>query len=231
MKPVPPLAPEVLTALRQFDSPTLSNAVEHFRVRDPAEGFASMELHCQFPDRPPLVGYAVTCTADSSTPGDTRPSQLQRVWDALEASPAPAVLVIQYSGPDRMRACVAGDMIATGVQQYGGCGLVTDAAVRDRSGIRVKTKDFHVFCPGSVVSHGYPIFLDFNLPVTVCGLPIRPGDLLHGDESGLLTVPLEIAGQLAQRAQAVRDREQEYFDYLKSGDFSFAGLRQRMKGH
>jgi regulator of RNase E activity RraA len=230
--PTPPLSPDILDALRQYDSPTISNAVEHFRVRDPASGFASLELVCQFPDRqPPLLGYAVTCTADSSTPGDTRPSQLQRVWDALEASPQPAILAIQYAGPDRLRACVAGDMIATGLQQYGGRGIVTDAAVRDRTGIRQKTQDFHVFCPGSVVSHGYPIFIDFNIPVTICGLTIRPGDLLHGDESGLLTVPLEIAGQLAERAQAVRDRENEYFSYLKSPDFNVAGLRQRMKGH
>jgi regulator of RNase E activity RraA len=229
--PTPPLSPEVLEALRQYDSPTISNAVEYFRVRDPATGFASMELVCQFPDRLPMVGYAVTCTADSSTVGDTRPSQLQKVWDAIEAAPQPCILVIQYSGPDRLRACVAGDMIATSVQQYGGRGIVTDGAVRDRTGIRQKTEDFHVFCPGSVVSHGYPIFMDFNITVNVCGLTIRPGDLLHGDESGLLTVPLEIADQLAERAQAVRDRESEHFSFLKSADFNFAGLRQRMKGH
>lgn len=231
MHPLPPLAPEVLASLRQFDSPTISNAVEHFRVRDRASGFASLEIACQFPDRPPMVGYAVTCTADSSTPGDTRPAQLGRVWEMLEAAPQPAVLVIQYSGPDRLRACVAGDMIATGVQAYGGCGLVTDAAVRDRSGIRLKTRDFQVFAVGAVVSHGYPIFIDFGLPVTVGGLTVRPGDLLHGDESGLLTVPLEIAAQVPEGAQAVRAREQEYFDYLKSKGFTFAGLRQRMGGH
>jgi len=229
--PTLPLPPDVLEALRQFDSPTVSNAIEHFRVRDPVTGFASLELACQFPERGPMVGYAVTCTADSSTPGDTRPSRLQQVWEALEASPQPAILVIQYAGPDRLRACVAGDMIATGVQQYGGRGIVTDAAVRDRSGIKAKTTDFQVFCPGSVVSHGCPIFIDFNVPVTICGLPIQPGDLLHGDESGLLTVPLGVAAETPAQAQAVRARESEFFEYLKSSAFNFAGLRQRMKGH
>ncbi len=228
---IPPLKPETLEALRQFDSPTVSNAIEHFRVRDPVTGFASLELVCQFPERGPMAGYAVTCTADSSTPGDTRPSRLQQVWDALEAAPQPAILVIQYAGPDRLRACVAGDMIATAVQQYGGRGIVTDAAVRDRSWIKAKTTDFQVFCPGSVVSHGYPIFIDFNLPVTICGLRIEPGDLLHGDESGLLTVPLGVAAETPEQARAVRARESEFFEYLKSGAFNFAGLRQRMKGH
>ena len=68
------LTPEQLDALRQIDSPTVSNAIEHFGVRPRVEGFAGWELRCAFPELGTMVGYAVTCTADTTTEsrGDPR---------------------------------------------------------------------------------------------------------------------------------------------------------------
>jgi 4-hydroxy-4-methyl-2-oxoglutarate aldolase len=229
--PNTPLSPEVLEALRQFDSPTIANGIEHFQVRDNVEGYASLELRCLFPDRKPMLGYAVTCTADTSMPGDTRPGGLGRIWEALESAPRPAVLVIQHTGHDRLRSCMAGDMVCTGLQAYGAAGLVTDAGIRDLGGIRARTQDFQLFAAGFVVAHGHTAFIDVNVPVSICGLPIKPGDVLHGDDSGLVSIPLQIAGQLADAAQAVRAREKEYFDFMQSSDFNFEGLRQRLGGH
>ena len=67
------LSPKQIEALGRIDSPTVSNAIEAFGVRDPTDGYASLELRCLFPDLGPMVGYAVTCTADSTTPGGPRP--------------------------------------------------------------------------------------------------------------------------------------------------------------
>jgi 4-hydroxy-4-methyl-2-oxoglutarate aldolase len=229
--PNTPLSPEVLETLRQYDSPTIANAIEHFRVRDNVDGYASLELRCLFPERKPMLGYAVTCTADTSMPGDTRPGGLGRIWAALEAAPRPAVLVIQHTGHDRLRSCMAGDMVCTGLQAYGAAGIVTDSGIRDLGGIRARTQDFQLFAAGFVVAHGHTAFIDINVPISICGLPIKPGDLLHGDDSGLVSIPLQIAGQLAEAAQAVRDREREYFDFMQSSGFNFEGLRQRLGGH
>ena len=229
--PTPPLDPSVLEALRQYDSPTIANAIESFRVRDDVDGYASLELRCLFPERRPMVGYAVTCTADTSMPGDTRPSGLGRVWEALEAAPRPAVLVIQHTGHNRLRSCMAGDMVCTALQAYGAAGAVTDAGIRDLNGIRARTTEFQLFAAGFVVAHGHTTFIDVNVPVSIFGLPVKPGDLLHGDDSGLVSIPLGVAGQLAAAAQAVREREKEYFDFLESREFDYEGLRKRVGGH
>ncbi|HEV3485319.1 MAG TPA: hypothetical protein VG106_07925, partial [Vicinamibacterales bacterium] len=61
------LTSKQLDALRQIDSPTVSNAIEHFRVRHRVEGFAGWDLRCAFPELGSTVGYAITCTADSTT--------------------------------------------------------------------------------------------------------------------------------------------------------------------
>src|SRR4030095_6483960 len=135
------------------------------------------------------------------------------------------------AGHQRLRACFAGDMVATGLQAYGAAGLITDAGVRDLHGIRAPTTDFQLLPAGFVVAHGHTTFIDINVPVSICGLAIKPGDLLHGDDSGLVSIPIAIAGQLADAAPAVRAREKEYFDFLQSSDFNYEGLRQRLGGH
>lgn len=69
------LSPDQLEAMRRIDSPTVANAIEAFEVRDPTEGYASLELRCLFPDLPPVVGYVVTCTADSTRRVKTAPAR------------------------------------------------------------------------------------------------------------------------------------------------------------
>ena len=90
---VPPHAPELIDVLREIDSPTLSNAIEHFNIRDRSAGHADLRLKCQFPEYPPLVGYAVTCTADTTSPGESRPPDFDKVLRAVDAAAdAPRVL-------------------------------------------------------------------------------------------------------------------------------------------
>ena len=122
-------------------------------------------------------------------------------------------------------------MFCTILQQLGCIALVTDANGRDRSGIRERTPDFHVFSSGWVVSHGYPAYLDFNTTVSICGLTIAPGELLHGDESGLVSIPRDIAERVPERAREVRREEAEYFDFLQSERFSMEELRRRIVPH
>ena len=91
-----------------------------------------------------MVGYALTATADGSTPGDTRPSRIDEFVDLIAAAPKPTVLVVQHVGPDRTRACKVGDMFCTIAQRLGAVGIVTDTNARDRAGIRQRTPDFHL---------------------------------------------------------------------------------------
>ena len=225
-------SPQLVEALRQHDSATVANAIEHFEVRDPTMGYANNELICQMPEiAAPMVGYAITVTADTTTPGDTRTSRVDDLVEAIDAAPKPSVLVVQHVGHDRKRCCLFGDMFCTIASKLGCVGFVTDANGRDRSAIRQRTPDFHVFSAGWVVSHGYGVYLDFNVTVSICGLTISPGDLLHGDESGLVSVPIDIAADMVKRAETVHEEEAEYFDFLESDRFNMAELKRRIIPH
>ncbi len=229
--PHPP-DPRLIKELRRYDSATIANAIEHFEVRDPTTGYADNRLVCQMPEIPhPMVGYALTATADTTTPGDQRTSRVDDLVDLVHAAAQPCVVAVQHVGHQRGRCCLFGDMFCTILQQLDCVGLVTDANGRDRSGIRQRTPDFHVFSSGWVVSHGYPAYIDFNTTVSIRGLTIAPGDLLHGDESGLVSIPPSIAADLPRRAEGVRREEAEYFDFLQNERFSMEELRRRIVPH
>ena len=225
-----PVGPEVLEALEGFDTATVSNAIEAFNVRDRTEGYASMELRCQFPDLKPMVGYAVTCTADSTTPGPKRPSNLAQFLDAVANAPRPCVVVVQNVGPDRPRSCFVGDMVAMAYQKLGAVGIVTDGGVRDVSGIRRRAPGLQVFAPGTVVSHGNAVKLEVGVPVRVGGLAVQPGDLLHGDESGLILVPLDIAEAVVEQARRVQEAEVEFFEFLGGPSPSLDEIKMKLTG-
>jgi regulator of RNase E activity RraA len=227
----PTVSSETIEALGKIDSATVANAIEHFGVRDQTAGYASMELRCQFPENKPMVGFAVTATHDTTSAGDDRPMRLHEVLDMVQAGPNPTILAVQYTGPDRTRSCLVGDMFCSALQKLGGIGVVTDLGSRDFGGIKQRVPGFHLFCPGAVVSHGYGVYTNLDVNISICGLNIKPGDLLHGDANGVVSIPLAIAEDVVAQAQRVLEVEASYFDFLASDGYSYEGLKDRMGRH
>jgi regulator of RNase E activity RraA len=219
------LSPEQLAGLQKIDSPTVSNAIERFRVRPRLEGFASWELRCAFPELGTMVGYAVTCTADTTTESRADERGLLRLWAAIEAAPKPAVLVIKDIGPERNRSCHMGEVMATTARALGAVGCVSDGGLRDVVEVRA-LGGFQYFCPGFVVSHGNPIICDVDVPVTIEGMAVKPGDLLHGDANGVLIVPDDVADRVAAEAERVRAEEREVLDFVRAPGLTVEKLRR-----
>jgi 4-hydroxy-4-methyl-2-oxoglutarate aldolase len=222
---VSPLTPEQLNQLRRIDSPTVSNAIERFQVRPRLEGFAGWELRCGFPELGTMVGYAVTCTADSTTEARADDRGLLRLWTAIEAAPKPAVLVIKDIGPDRARSCHMGEVMATTAKALGAVGCVTDGGLRDVVEVRT-LGGFQYFCPGFVVSHGNPVICDVGVPVTLEGMAVKPGDLVHGDVNGVLIVPDAVADRVAAEAELVRAAEREVLEFVRAPGLTVEKLRE-----
>ena len=218
------LTVEQLEALRLLDSPTVSNAIEHFGVRPRVEGYAGWELRCAFPELGTMLGYAVTCTADSTTASRRDERGLMKLWEAVEAAPKPAVIVIKDIGPERNRSCHMGEVMATTAKALGAVGCMSDGGLRDVVEVRA-LGGFQYFCPGFVVSHGNAVICEVNVPVTLDGLTVNAGDLLHGDVNGVLTIPDVIAGRLADQAQQVRLSERDVLDFVKRPGLSVERLR------
>ena len=224
----PAIPVEDFDALRRLDTCTVSNAIEAFKLRLRNAGFANSRVRCVFEDLPPMVGYAATARLRSGEPPITG-SYHDRTdwWNSILRVPAPRIAVLQDLDEPPGVGAFLGDMNAAILRALGCVGYVTNGAVRELP--RVRDMGLHLFAGNVAVSHAYAHIFDFGSPVNVGGLEVHPGDLLHGDRHGLLTVPKEIAAEVPAVAARLREAEQRVIDFCRSQEFSVEKLRQVLK--
>jgi regulator of RNase E activity RraA len=218
------LTPEQWAALRRTDSPTVANVIELFGVRSQVAGYANDTLRAVYPELPPAVGYAVTVTLRAGYPGEAG-GVYGGVPDVVErAAEFPAPYLVVFEDLDQpSRAATYGEVMATAFQAFGFVGLITTGAARDIE--QVRALSFPCWASGAIVSHGYARIEEINVPVTVGGLRVRPGDLLHADANGIVQIPGAIAGQVAELCDPFIRAEQLALDYLKRPNPTPAGYR------
>ena len=223
-------APDEVALLRQIDSPTLANAIELLGVRNRNTGFCDRRMRQLTPEMGVLCGYAVTVQAvtDTAEPcsREAGVEKYLQVCEALRTAPKPAVVVIQELGDRPRRSAHIGEVLATLFQRFGALGVVSDSAVRDMAELR--GLGFQAFAPGTVASHANFRLEGVQVPVQVCGMLVRPGDLLHGDENGLINVPSQDRERLPKLADRVRAKEKLVLDYLKGEEVTLEGIRERL---
>jgi 4-hydroxy-4-methyl-2-oxoglutarate aldolase len=229
MPVAPLLTEEELDALRQFDTCMVANAIESFHVRLCNTGFTDASVQCMFPDAPPMVGYAATARLRSGEPPIVGGTFHDRAdfWQSILAVPAPRILVLEDMDDPPGRGAFVGDMHAAILKALGCVGYLTNGAVRELPSVR--TMGIQLFSGSLAVSHAYAHIFEIGAVIRVGGMEVRPGDLLHGDRHGVLTVPAEIAVNVPAVADRLRSTEQKIIDFCRSKDFSVAKLREVMK--
>lgn len=117
---------------------------------------------------------------------------------AIEECPAGHVLVIDAGGSTR--ASSAGDIMAARLLQRGVCGLVTDGGFRDTPSIaRTGLPAFQrQTAPPATPIALHPLAL--NEPVGCAGVAVYPGDIVVGDDEGVVVIPSHLAAEVAEAA-------------------------------
>ena len=215
------LTPEQLDALRRIDSPTIANAIETFKVRPRVAGYVGMDIKCIYPELPPMLGYAITCTVDSTTEG-REGIGFNELYKILQDAPKPAVIVMKDVGQDILHSCHAGEVMSTTMKRLGAVGILTDGGLRDVKEVK-NLGGFHYFCSGLVVSHGNPICVSVGDTVNISGMVVKPGDLLHGDVNGVVLIPDECASEVAAAAVETWVREGEVMRNVARPDYRVGG--------
>ncbi|HZT35997.1 MAG TPA: hypothetical protein VFA15_08755, partial [Nitrososphaera sp.] len=78
------------------------------------------------------------------------------------------------------------------------------------------------------VSHAYAHVVEFGEPVEIGGLQIKPGDLLHGDQHGVVSIPISIAKEIPRMSEDLQKTEAELIEFCRSPEFSFEKLADKM---
>ena len=216
------LTTEELSALRKISSPTIANAIETFEVRHRGEGYTHRGVHCLFPGREAMLGYACTAMILSGHPA--APNRLvdrTKYWEYTKRAPSPKISVVQDLSEKPLGAYF-GEVNASIHLALGSSGVITNGTVRDIP--EVLAAGFQVFAGGVSVSHGFAHLEDFNRPVQVFGMMVQSGDLIHADQHGAVVIPQAIAREIAAAAQKIEREERVMIELCRSDSFSVAKL-------
>lgn len=217
---------EELDAIRRYTVPTLANAIETFGVIPANEGYSDASLRCHYPHLPLMVGYAVTARVSTDQPPSPVRPRIHEpdYWRYVANQPGPKVAVVQdIDVPPK--GAMWGEWNSNVHKALGCVGMVTEGAARDLDGVH--KLGFHFFSTCILPSHGYGAFIDYGGSVRVAGLVIRPGELLVGDQHGVLLIPTEIPLlELADTARKIDALESEIFSLCQSPNFSVDQLAE-----
>jgi 4-hydroxy-4-methyl-2-oxoglutarate aldolase len=163
-----------------------------------------------------LCGPAITCLGAD-----------WRIRSAAADLAQPGDVIVIATGGSADVACF-GDMTATGWQAKGIEGVVIDGACRDVAGLR--KLGFPVFARGVTPrNYHYPAGLEYgavNVPVVCAGALVEPGDIIVGDDDGVVVLPKRLAAEIITTATAFLEREQGFRAMLKQQYVSFDAVRQ-----
>jgi regulator of RNase E activity RraA len=216
-----PLNDQELSLLRQFDTPTICNALEIVCPERRARGFTVRHLHCAFPALAPMVGYARTARVRAAEPpgADNQDQTAARLayYRYIEAGPGPTVMVIEDIDTPPGFGSWWGEVHSNVHQALGSLGVVTSGSVRDLDMI---AEGFQLLSGSVGPSHAWVHLVDCGGEVNVHGMITGSGDLVHADRHGAVIIPHDVARQVAAAAELCMRREKPILDACKSGDFS-----------
>lgn len=124
---------------------------------------------------------------------------------AIETVGPGQVLVLDCRGD--LRAANGGGILATRAMKRGAAAIVSDGAFRDSP--EIGRMPFPVFAAGASATISLAVHhaVDINVPIACAGVPVFPGDILAGDEEGVVVIPRHLAAEIALPAA-----EQEAFE-------------------
>ena len=134
-------------------------------------------------------------------------------WQALEALNKGDVLVADAMGMSK--TSTGGDVVFSRILTQDAEGLVTDGAVRD--GHKVVRYGYPVFAGGSTPTVGEPNILPYqvNEPIQCGGVLVWPGDIILGDDDGVVVLPSALAAEIVDTCEHHDEVEQAVLEYTQ----------------
>ena len=221
------MTPSLLALLRRVDTPTVCNAIE---VAQGTRGFAAFTrgtMQCSAPRDPAIVGYArtakIAAVSPPSEPSETIKARRMDYYRYMSEAPLPAVAVIEdIDYPDCIGA-YWGEINTTIHKGFGLSGAVTNGVMRDLGDM---PDGFPVVAKSIGPSHGFVHVRDIGSTVSICGLSVSDGDLIHADQHGALVIPTEVIEALEAAIEKLVSTERLVLDAAQKRNFDFEAFER-----
>lgn len=221
------LTPELQRLLESVDTPTVCNALI---LLDPAlrgQGYTHERVIAAAPRSPAIVGHARTARIISSQPcadcAQTLRSRRFDYYQYVAAAAQPKIVVMEDCGPLPGYGCIWGEINVAIHKGLGVAGALTNGAIRDLGSL---DEGFQLLggnvCPGSGFAH----ITEFDVPVKVFGLEVRPNDLVHADPHGAVVIPESALPGLHAAIGLVQRREAVLLNAARKPGFDYPALRR-----
>lgn len=210
------LEKEMVEKLLEFSTPTVGNIVATYPnnphclgLYDPWKGrwYTDQSVRCMFPEMGRRVGYALTVVF--SVPDPEYPAlPLTDLIEALGKAEKPSIVVCQQIYPPEIlnRAGLFGGQTTSLFKASGVVGVVTNGPSRDVDEMR--PLGIQYIMSGVTPEHGDFSLRAINVPVSVAGMDVAPGEIVHMDENGACKFPADRLGDVCKNIHAL-SREEE----------------------
>jgi regulator of RNase E activity RraA len=220
-----------LAFLESMDTPTVCNVIEIIAPDRRGHGYTTRHLHCPFPDIPSKVGFAKTMTMRAKDPIPLgSEGYMQKRYDYLDyvaSQPHPSWMVIQDLDDPPGYGAFWGE-VQSNVHKALGChGVVTNGCVRDISMI---AHGFQILAGSIAPSHAFVHVVDFGGEVTVHGMAVKNGDLIHADRHGAVVVPIDKISAMRSALEALNKKEARIIAAARTPGVTVETIKTAMSG-
>jgi regulator of RNase E activity RraA len=202
--------------LRSIDTPTVCNLMEIVAPERRGSFYTVKHLFCPFPNLPSMVGFAKTVTmrARDKVAGPSYMAKRMDYLDYVAAAPQPGIAVIEDLDDPAGYGAFWGEVQSNIHKALGCLGTITNGSIRDIPQI---AEGFQMLAGSLSPSHAYVHVEDFGIPVTIHGMAVKSGDLIHADQHGAIVVPLNTIDGMKDAADKLAATEAKIIAAAKSG--------------
>jgi regulator of RNase E activity RraA len=218
--------------LQSIDTPTVCNLIEIVAPERRGRGYTVKHLHCPFPDLPPMVGFAKTATIRAKdVVALGQGGYMQKRLDYLDyvaAAPQPGIVVIDDLDGEHAGYGAFWGEVQSNVHQALGClGTITNGSVRD---IPMIPAGFQMLAGSIAPSHAFVHVVDFAVDVTIHGMAVASGDLIHADRHGAVVVPADKIDAMQAALDGLTQREAKIIAAARAPGASVEAIKAAMRG-
>ncbi len=203
--PVPSRDP-VVQAYLKLSTSNVSDTLDRLQLRGAPHGILPLWPGCQ-----KVVGRAMTMKLVPEGPA----SPVLGTLEAIVAARPGDVLVIDHGGRTNVNSW--GGIATFTAVTYGLAGVVIDGVTRDVD--EMKALGFPAYARGIIQQsiRNRCAFAGHSLEVQLAGVPVRPGDLVVGDDNGIVIVPQAHIQDVLRIAQECAETEEKVKDWIARG--------------
>jgi len=186
------LSGELLTLLREVDTPTVCNAIETAQGKRGFNRFTRGTMLSSAPGEPAITGFARTARISAIAPPvddpDTVRARRMDYYRSMAEGSRPSIAVVEDVDFPHCAGAWWGEVNTTVHKGLGVSGAVTNGLMRDLGNL---ASGFPVIAGGTGPSHAFVHVVEIGTPVTIFGMRVSEGELIHADRHGALVIPPE----------------------------------------